>query len=250
MTDESKQVDDQDLVEKQENVTSETEEKAPIPRHHVTDIVRRERRDAYEKGRREAMAEMQAQQTAPVESQMAPQAPAAQASMGGMPQMSPEQIQQLIAKAVQESEAKRQQEDLDKRQSEAAYGVAQKFNASMANGKTKYPDFDEKVKDLDFQTMSPLVYLATDTGMADDIMYDLAENPHKIANLMILAHSQPAMAKREMDKLAASIRNNQDAKKQVQPKEPLSQITPSNVGTDSGEMSVSDFRRMFAGQPG
>jgi hypothetical protein len=246
------QEESQDLSSPVEPVKADAAEKHdnsddPIPRKYVTEIVKRERKEAYNKAKREIMQEMQAQQEQVQQPQQAAQQPApAQSGLGGMPQPSPEQIQKMIAEAVQKAEEKRQQEEMNKNLSAKAYEVAQKFNSHMANGKTKYPDFDEKVKDLDYASMSNIVHLATETGMPEDIMYDLAENPQKITHLMILAHSQPQLAKREMDKLAASIRANEAAKKQALPKEPLSQIQPSTVGTDSGQMSVRDFQKAFS----
>lgn len=261
MTDKSDTVvvENQDVAPAQEPVdvaqdAAKTEEKseeaAPIPRKYVTEIVRRERADAYQKGRKEAMAELQAQvpqmdqQPQPAAQQPA-MAPQQMTGLGGMPNVSQEQIGKMIADAFEKGEKKRQEEALQKQYADNAYQMAQKFNASMANGKSKYPDFDEKVKDLDYQGMAPVVHLATETGIPEDVMYDLANNPQKITHLMILAHTQPNLAKREMDRLAASIRANQSAQQAVQePNSPLSRITPSTtVGKDSGQMSVKDYQR-------
>ena len=57
----------------------------------------------------------------------------------------------------------------------------------MGAGKEKYSDFDETVAGLgDLKNIPHIVQLATETGMADDVLYDLAKNPHKIATLTIL----------------------------------------------------------------
>lgn len=253
MTDEQQAVIEQPQLEEKpvEAEKSEETEQAKkqydpdvIPKKHVTDIVRRERLEAYHKGRKEAMAEFEAQQVANNQ-QPAAQQPA-QTGLGGMQSMSPDQIQQMIAQAVGQAEEKRQKEMQQKQYEQAAYHIAQKFKSSMESGKAKYSDFDEKVKDMDFGGMSPLIALATETGIPEDIVYDLADNPQKITHLMILAHTQPALAKREMDKLAASIKTNQAAQQQASPRAPLSQIQPSTVGTDSGQMSVTDYRKMFS----
>lgn len=224
------------------------EEGAPIPRHLVTAIVKKERLKAIQKAKREFMQEMEAQQAA----QVSPVSPVAvqpqsapQVGMGGMSNISPEQIHQMIASEAQKLDEKRRQEDTHAQQQQAAYNIAQQFNSQMANGKAKRPDFDDKVKDLEFNSMSEIVHLAAETGIADEIMYDLAENPQKITHLMILAHTQPKLARAEMQKLAGSIKANQAAVQQASPREPVSQITPSVVGTDSGNMSVADFRKMF-----
>lgn len=239
MTDEVKPV----LVENQnhseglasENKSTPSEQPSVdvIPRHHVTDIVKRERLEAYHKGKKDALAEMKTHEPANV-------------GLGGMQEANPQQIQQLIAKALEDAEAKRVQEAQMKQQQDLVNHVASQFNAQMVNGRVKHNDFDEKVKELDFANMPQLVHMATDTGMADEIMYDLANNPQKITHLTILAHTQPKLAKLEMQKLAASIKANDIAKQQASPKEPLSQVTPSPVGTDSGQLNVRDFQKMFA----
>lgn len=220
-----------------------------IPKKHISDIVTRERHDAYNKGRRDAMSELEAQRAAEA-AQVQPQAaPVAQQSgnvgMGGMPQVTQEQIQQMIAQEAKKLDDQRRLEAEQQSHYHTAQQVAQNFNSQMANGKAKRPDFDEKVKDLDFSGMSPIVHLAAETGIADEIMVDLADNPQKITHLMMLAHTQPKLAQREMAKLAASIKANQQAAKQAAPRDPLDQITPSTVGTDNGNMSVADYMKIF-----
>lgn len=232
-------------VKSAEEKTSHSQDDV-VPKKYVSDIVKRERLEAYHKGKKDAAAELQ-QDRDVVRQGMAPQQAQANSGIGGMPQLNEQQIQQMIASAAQQLEEKRHKELQDEQQTQAAYQVAQRFNSAMSQGKQKYSDFDEKVKDLDFSQMSPIVHLATETGIPEDIMYDLADNPQKITHLMILAHTQPALAKREMDKLAASIKMNDAAKKQSLPNAPLSQITPSKAVNDSGEMSVKDYQKMFSG---
>lgn len=247
------EVENQTLPEAEEAKGEAKEEGAPIPRKHVTEIVRRERLDAYQKAKRDIMAEMQEQQAAQAQAAPVPptvqqalhQIPAQNTGMGGMAQMTPETIQQMIAAEAQKLDQKRRQEDVHTQQQQMAHQVAQQFNSQMANGKAKRSDFDDKVKDLDFNGMSEIVHLAAETGIADEVMYDLADNPQKITHLMILAHTQPKLAQREMQKLAASIKANQQASQQASPRDPLTSITPSTVGTDSGDMSVADFMKIF-----
>ncbi len=250
MTEESKPVEEQ--VENQAHVEEEAkaeplalqaEELPPISRKHVTAIVKRERQDAYQKAKREFMAELEAQQAAQVQPQVVAQAPGV--GLGGMAHTTPEQLHQMVADAAKKLDDARRAEEQQKHQYQTAQNIAQSFNSQMAQSKLSDPDFDNKMKDLDFQSMSEIVHLATETGMAGEIMKDLSENPQKITHLMILAHSQPNLAKREMSKLAASIKSNQEAAQQASPRDPLSPITPSTVGTDSGNMSVNDYRKMF-----
>lgn len=228
------------------------DERPPIPRKHVTDIVRRERLDAFNKGKLAAMEELKAQaaQAAeqPAQSFQQPMHQPNSVGLGGMAAVTPEQVAKMISDATQQMHLKHQQDLLAAQQKQDAQMVVGQFNSQMSAGKLKYPDFDEKIKEVHFGNMPEIVKLAADTGKAADIMYDLAENPQKITHLMILAHTQPALAAREMQKLANSIQQNQEAAKQTQPRDHLDTITPSTVDTDSGDMSnmsVSDFRKMF-----
>jgi hypothetical protein len=229
------------------------EELPPIPRKYVTDIVKRERLDAFQKGKKAAMEEFKAQmdqqaQNPQVQAPQVPAQPVQNPGLGGMPQFSPDQISKMIADEARKLHEKNQQEVLAQAQKQNAEIVANHFNSQMSNGKLKYADFDEKVKELDFGNMAEILHLATEAGNADDIMYDLANNPQKITHLMILSHTQPKLARSEISKLSASIKQNQEASKKQSAREPLDMITPSTVGADSGDMSnysVSDFRSMF-----
>lgn len=252
MTDESKpveeQVENQALIEDAEpkEVKAEREEGAPIPRHLVTEIVKRERLSAIQKAKREFMQELEAQRAAEAaQSQAAPVSQTGNVGMGGMQAMTPELIQQMIAAEAKKLDDQRRVDAEQQQHYQTAQQVAQNFNSQMAQGKAKNPDFDEKVKDLDFGGMAPIVHLAAETGIADDIMVDLADNPQKITHLMMLAHTQPKLAQREMAKLAASIKANQQAAQQALPRDPLNQITPSTVGTGNGDMSVADYMKIF-----
>jgi hypothetical protein len=229
----------EEKVEEVETKPVEEHEGEPIPRKLVTEIVRRERANARQKERKRVMAELGLPEDYKASSENQPQI---DQSIGGMPHLSEEKIQRMIDDAASKFEQKRHQE------SQAAE-VVNKFVTHMQGGKDKYEDFEDKMKNIEFGNIPPqIVHFATETGIPEDIFYDLAENPQKIAHLTILAHTQPALLKRELEKLSASIKTNQSAKQQVMPREPLSQITPSNVGSkDTGNMSVRDFQKMFSG---
>lgn len=155
--------------------------------------------------------------------------------MGGMPQLTEEQVRQMIA-----DEAQRQN------QVAAAHGMLTNFANQMGTGKGKYSDFDETVANLgDLRNISHVVQLATETGIAGDVMYELGRNPGKVASLTTLAYINPQLAKAEMKKLADSIKTNEQAKDVPSVDEPLSQVKPSTVGTDSGSKTVRDLRKKY-----
>jgi hypothetical protein len=199
-----------------------------LTQSEVNELVGRIKHDAYSKGLREGQAALQQpmqQNQPPIQSQAG--------SMGGMPQITDDHIRQLIA-----DEAQKQSHMT------AAHNTLTNFASQLERGKAKYSDFAETVGKLgNFQNIPHIVKMATDAGIAEDVMYDLGKNPGKVASLTTLSYINPILAEDEMKKLVDSIRKNQEALKDPSIAEPLSQIRPSTVGTDNGSNSVRDLRR-------
>jgi hypothetical protein len=186
----------------------------------VNELVGRVKHEAYSKGMRDAQGNLQQQ-------------PSQGGSMGGMPQLTEEQVRQMIADESQKQT-----------QLNAAHSMLNNFADQMKAGKGKYADFDETVGQLGpLQNLTHVVQLAHDTGMGGDVMYELGKNPGKVATLTTLAYVNPHLAKIEMNKLADSIRKNEEAAKAPQADEPLDQVKPSTVGTDNGSNAIRDLRR-------
>ena len=78
-----------------------------------------------------------------------------------------------------------------------------------------------------------------------DVLYELGKDRIKMANLETLAHMSPNDAIIQAQRLSQSIKDNEVASKIKTPNEPLSQIRPSNTGTDNGAMSVKDYRAKY-----
>jgi hypothetical protein len=213
----------------------------------VTKIVQRERAKAYEKGKREALMDMQPTQ-AIGSMQQPPQAvpaaisqiPQQPQNIGGMPQVSPDQIRQMIAqeapKALQEHVRSMQQQQL-----------VNSFVSKMQAAETKYPGMEQKLNELDFSTIAPLIQHIDKMENTADIMHELIENPMKMGNLVSLFYSQPKLAEKAIHNLSSSIKMNDEAKQaEKTANDPFSQEKPSlNAGKDDGNMSVSDFQAMF-----
>lgn len=195
-----------------------------LKQSEVNDLLGRAKHAAYEKGKREAMdasQNSQSQQTA-------------NSSMGHMPAITEDEIRRMIA-----DEAHKQN------QLQSAQQMIDNFGQQMGSGKGKYQDFDETIASLgNLQNIPHLVQMATETGMAGDVMYDLGKNPGKVATLTTLSYVNPHLAKIEMNKLAHSIKTNEAAAQARQAQEPLDQVTPSTVGTDNGSNSIRDLRKM------
>jgi hypothetical protein len=202
-----------------------------VPQSAVDKAVKHAKYSAYEQGKREALNTMQAQQAPAVEQSMPQQA--VTPTQGGMPIVSPEQVQKMIADHAQQQA-----------QQYHAHNIANEFLGKLDQGKEKYPDFDEKMDSLELQTIPEVVQLANGFDNTSEIMYELANNPHKVASLLTLTrYGNGKLAYLETKKLSDSIKQNQTALQQPVPPEPLSPLKPSNVGTDNGALSIKELRK-------
>lgn len=203
----------------------------------VNNIVKREKAAAAEKARREAEQSYQAELE-----KMRSSLPA---SVGGMPAPDIEQLYpQMRERFLRDLQAEQEQAQLAQRQQEAER-IASNYFEKIAAGKQKFEDFEQVMGNFNIQAFPQLVYLTADEENVPEIMYDLAQNPQKLVTINSLAQVDPNAAKREIKKLAASIKANEVAKAtHQQPNAPLSQPKPSvNAGADTGTMSIADFRR-------
>ena len=202
----------------------------------VNELVKKAKRKGEQKMQEQLeAAQQQIQQLQAQQGQQ--QAPQQQ---GFNPEQMQAQMMAMMQKQMQEAEAKRQQEQLEKEVSE----VAQQYFSKVAQGKARYEDFDAITADFDPAAFPQLVYLATQTDNTADIIYELQKNPAKLAQLSVLVDKSPAMARNEINKLAASIRVNEEAKSSAQSaQEPLNRLKSSPVGTDNGTKNVRDLKQ-------
>lgn len=162
------------------------------------------------------------------------------------PAPSDERLRQLIA-----DEAKRQidsvrKEALSQSQSEAAQRTVNNFFTKIQAGKEKYQDFDKVTGDIDLAKFPNVVQLLAEyLDNSHDVFFDLAKDRIKLANLEFLAERSPNDAIRAARELAQSLKDNEQAAKIKVPNEPLSSLRPATAGTDSGAMTVSDYRKKY-----
>lgn len=196
----------------------EVQQEKVLRQSEVNELVGRVKHEAYTKGMRDAQGT-----PAPVNTQ----------GIGGMPGVTEDHVRQMIA-----DEAHQQN------QRAAAHGMLTNFVQQMHAGKGNYSDFDETVAQLgDLKNIPHVVQMASESGIAGDVMYELGKNPGKVATLTTLAYVNPHLATVEMKKLVDSIKTNQQAAKAPEADAPLSHIMPSTVGTDNGTHTVRDLRQ-------
>ena len=172
-------------------------------------------------------------------------------SMGGMAApVNVEEIEQRVLanlkQRFQEQSEARAQEQLQKE----AEDIAKAYKAKMDAGKTAYADFDNVMADFNPAAFPNLVYLANQMDNTHDVMYELMQNPNKLATVVVMSERDPQAAQNMLGRISASIKANQQAKaseKDVQP--PLGRLSSSSAttGQDNGVPSMRDLKRMFKG---
>lgn len=228
----------------QEVAPAQASEQAPsaapaekmLSQSHVQSLMARETRLAAERARAEVTAQFERERAELQQQQHAPQGQQQQAgNLGGVQQYSESQIRQMI-----QQEAYQMTNMETGRRLEAEY--RQKINAEMQRD----PEFADLYDALNIEQHPDLVLLVNQLDNTAAIVKDIAKNPAKFSNVLMLARSgSPKLAHIELQKLSNSIKANEAAQKQTTAPDPLGQIKPSNIGADNGEMTVSDYRKIF-----
>jgi hypothetical protein len=152
--------------------------------------------------------------------------------------MAAEEAQRLRDTWVQEAQSKSQ--------SEAAQRTVQNFWSKVNPGREKYQDFEKVTSDIQLESFPNVVQLLGDyIDNSDDMLYELGKDRSKLATLEQLAQMSPRDAIVQAQRLSQSLKDNATASKVRMPNEPLSQMRPSNTGTDNGAMSVKDYRAKY-----
>lgn len=169
-------------------------------------------------------------------------------SMGGM-----QQPQGFDEDALLDRASKRMQSTLDEQrksyeleqQKAQINEVAHTYLEKMKQGPMLYEDFDQVTKSFKPAKFPQVAIWAAQQDNTPAIIYDLAKNPQKLAQLHVLALTDEEMAVEEMTKLSQSIKRNEEAvNSNVKSPSPLSKLKSSAAaGSDTGKRSVSDLRK-------
>lgn len=119
------------------------------------------------------------------------------------------------------------------------------------SGEKKYPDYDAVLNSLDYKDYPYLPLLLNNLPNPHDVLYAIAKDPVRHANLLSFTTSQSSnsrIAANELKKLSDSLIKNSETLKKPQPKAPLAQEKPSNNGLDSGKRDASYWRSFYKGK--
>jgi hypothetical protein len=229
------------------NPEAVAQEPKVLQQHEINALVGGAKQKGFEKGYQQAKAEL-------MQNGMGNAAPAAQPVASQNVQM-PSQLQnEATIRQIAQDEFNRKQQESQAvliQQQNVAKGqeILNSLKTKSTTAASKYDDFN-KVVDPDFNNFANAPEVLMYANMTDnpgEVLYDLAKNPMKIANLVTLHRLQMGpQAFTEIKKLSDSIKVNEMSGQQPKPKAPLSQISPSTVGV--GKTDEDSYTNSFKGK--
>lgn len=210
-----------------------------IPQSRVEELIRERLHRKENRLRQEHEREKAAWQQTQQESQNTQNV-----GMGGTNYISPDQIQRMVEDATRKQQESLTREWLNYQSQQESENLARSFIGKIQNANEKYADFNNKVGELQLDKLPEIVRLANAVENTQDVIYDLANNPGKMGNLLSLAKDPDTyhLAEIAMRRLSDSIRENESAKNVRHASDPLKPIKPSLTGIDNGSNGVRGLR--------
>ncbi len=210
----------------QRNLSEET-----ISKSRANDIIHQRTREVsqkseakgYERGRNEALEELKRTQS--------------QQSMGGIPQSNEEQIRYLMRQELEQHEAKQAEQYKQQYLRQQIVDLGNRYMAKISAASEKYPDLINRQDEI--KEIASLVPFIDETDEVAGITQHLLDNGNNVASLMVLAQNSPSFLRRELKKLAESIKTNDAARNRPNINEPIQFPNSSNHTMDSGSGSSS-----------
>jgi len=170
---------------------------------------------------------------------------------GEIPQYQPphtneSDIRKLAAEEAQRLRDTWVKEAQSKAEADNAQRIVQNFWNKVAPGKEKYQDFEQVTSNIEYGQFPNVVQLLAEyVENSHDMLYEMGKDRLKMAQLEQLALMSPKDAIIQAQRMSQSLKDNESASKIRMPNEPLSQMRPTNTGTDSGALSVKDLRSKY-----
>jgi hypothetical protein len=157
-------------------------------------------------------------------------------------------IRRLAAEEAQRLRDTWVKEAQSKAEADNANRIVQNFWNKIAPGKEKYQDFDKVTSDIEYGAFPNVVQILSEyVDNSHDMLYDLGKDFTKLSLLEDLAQRSPRAAIIQAQRMSQALKDNEAASKIRLPNEPLSQMRPSNTGTDSGALGIRDLRAKYKG---
>jgi hypothetical protein len=210
-----------------------------LPQSKVNELVGNARREGAEAAATRAVDEYKRQQA-----QMAQ----AQQPINSQNMLSDDHFERKTLEVLDRQKTEWERQQQEKQQAEFADRVVSTYKQKIAAGKDKYQDFEAVTNTVNMAYYPNVVQLLAEyVDNAPDILYNLAQRRGKLGEIETLCERRPEDAVYEMKRLSDSIKANESTSQMKNAKTPLSQQRPSNTGTDSGSLSIADYKRMFKG---
>jgi len=153
----------------------------------------------------------------------------------GTPNLDENHYRKIAAEEAQRLRDQWMTEARSKSEAEQAQRIVQNFWNKISPGKEKYEDFEKVTGDIEYARFPNVVQLLADhIDNSHDVLYEMGKDRIKMAQLEQLALMSPRDAISHAQRLSQSLKDNDAAGKIRSPNEPLSQVRPSNTGTDTG----------------
>lgn len=219
------------------NTPVEQEPEKMLTQSKVNEIVGATKKSAYDKAYQDAMSKIEAEK-------------AANASHEAKEQTSPNvpDIGSLVGEEISKHFKVIEEAQRAKEAEENARATLDSLKTKVDSAASKYEDFEDVTKDIPYASFPHLLNAADSFDNAGDLLYHLGKNPNKFRELAtVFDPSNPMrpVAMKELKSLSDSLKNNEAAMQKNMPRSPLSQVRPSNVGTDKGKLSRADLRRKY-----
>jgi hypothetical protein len=162
--------------------------------------------------------------------------------------LSEDDVERLTTEELGRQREEWERQSLEKKHADEAQRIVGAYKDKIAAGRDKYQDFEAVTSNVDMRYYPNVVQLlAEHVDNSADILYDLAKNRTKLGNLEFMCGHNPQDAIYEIKRLAESIKQNESSSQIRSSNSPLSQQRPSNTGTDSGALSMTDLKRKYRG---
>lgn len=216
-----------------------------LPQSHVNSVakgshdrgVQKGHQIGYQAGYQQALQELnQTHLNTGMQTQGQPQTGMAQQQPSGLPQATPDYVHrnQLAV-------------EFDKFQQQQAANyhgqrIYNEMEAKKSTARQAIPDYDQVVNSIDF-TKIPEVYMALNgADNAGHLLYEMANNPQRLAHLRSISDIPGAAAKYVKD-FSDSVKQNAQAANTKFPPEPISQIKSNLTMADSGSRTAADRKK-------
>ena len=157
--------------------------------------------------------------------------------------MNPEDVKNQIMAQIRQEQEQQYQAQMEAEHKAAMEQVAQNYFLKVGKGAELFDDFNEVMKDFQPANFANTVFLASEVDNTPEVMYELRKNPHKLAQIDMMARTDPNMAREMMQSLSKSIAENKQAmQSNPEVKEPLSRLKSSTVGADTGVKTLRDLK--------